>query len=284
MPLVTASSLPLPSPYAAYLRVYEPLVAFGGEERAIWSAYAEQAAGRVERLRTEHRRAFTDLLSMPPVPVPTDESGEAFVLLVDDQAFVCPLQSRLRAWLALGEFRDGMPDALLHAFLPPASMQRADADHQIWGSKEPAPPLRIQTATWAVPIHWFVAFSDEDRLLEMRGPERSLVHRARMSAARRRVGRALRTLRRSIGEVSYVEELEGLGRWLEEFHPRSWLELDYGGLVHLVSDTALREDRSAHDVGVALAALASGDEDTASAAYDVLVDRWAAVRAMEHAN
>jgi hypothetical protein len=274
----------LPNPYAAYLRVYEPLAAFGPEERARWTAYAEQAAGRVERLGREHRRAMADLLSVPPVPVPADESGDAFVLQPDGQVFICPVQSRLRAWLAFGEFREGLPDALLHAFVPPASLRRTEADRQLWADKEPAGPLRIQTATWAVPIHWFVAFAEDDRVVSLDGPERSVVHRARMSAARRRVGRALRTLRRSVGEVSYVEELEGLGEWLEEFHPRAWLELDYGGLVHLLDDDALRADTSAGDVATALAALATGDEDAASAAYEALVDRWATVRALEHAN
>ena len=273
-----------PNLYAAYLRVYEPLSAFAGEERAIWSAYAEAPAGRNERLRSEHRRALADLISVPPVAVPADDSNEAFVLVAGEQVFVCPLQTRLRAWLAFGEFREGLLDALLHAFVPPASVQRAEADHQIWAGKEPVGTLRIQTATWAVPIHWFVAFAEDDRVLRLDGPDRSLVHRARMSAARRRVGRALRTLRRSVGEVSYVEELEGLGRWLEDFHPRSWLELDYGGLVRLLGDEALRADVSARDVAAALAALAVGDEEAASSAYEVLVDRWATVRALEHAN
>ena len=274
----------VPNPYAAYLRVYEPLAAFPPEDRATWTTYAGQAADRTERLRREHRRALVDLISVPPVPVPVDESGDAFVLQAEGQVFVCPVQARLRAWLAFGEFRDGLPDALLHAFVPPAAVRRAEADRELWAAKEPAGPLRIQTATWAVPIHWFVAFSEDDRVVHLDGPERSLVHRARMSAARRRVGRALRTLRRSIGEVSYVEELEGLGRWLEEFHPRSWLELDYGGLVRLLDDDTLRADASARDVAAALTALASGDEDAASAAYEALVDRWAAVRALEHAN
>jgi len=274
----------LPNPYAAYLRVYEPLAAFAPEERATWSAYAEEAAGRVERLRREHRRALVDLLSVPPVLVPADESGDAFVLQAEGQVFVCPVQSRLRAWLACGEFRDGLPDALLHAFVPPAALRRTETERQMWADKDPAGPLRIQTATWAVPIHWFVAFAEDDRAVNLDGPDRSVVHRARMSAARRRVGRALRTLRRSVGAVSYVEELEGLGEWLEEFHPRSWLELDYGGLVHLLHDDALETDCSARDVATALAALATGDEAAASAAYEALVDRWAAVRALEHAN
>ena len=273
-----------PNPCASYLRVYEPLAAFGPEERARWSAYAGQAAGRAERLRREHTRALTDLLSVPPVAVPADESDDAFVLAVDGQVLVCPVQSRLRSWIAFGQLREGLPDALLHAFVPPASVRRAVAEREVWAGKEPAGALRIQTATWGVPIHWFVAFTDDDRTVVLDGPERSVVLRARMSAARRRVGRALRTLRRSIGEVDYVEELEGLGRWLEEFHPRSWLELDYGGLVRLLDDQALRGDTSVREVAAALEALADGDEAAAKAAYEAIVDRWAAVRALEHAS
>ena len=33
--------------------------------------------------------------------------------------------------------------------------------------------------------------------------------------------------------------VEQVGRWLEEFHPRSLVELDYGGLVHLLGAEAL---------------------------------------------
>jgi hypothetical protein len=274
----------LPNPCAAYLRVYEPLSAFAGEDRTAWRQYARQAAGRGERLRMEHRRALVDVLSVPPVPVPVDESPEAFVMTVDEQVFVCPVQSRLRAWAAFSEFRTSLPEQLLHAFVPPASVAQADASHELWADKEPVSPVRIQTANWAVPLHWFVAFSDEDRELRLEPGERSLVHRARMSASRRRVGRALRTIRRSIGEISYVEELEGLGRWLEEFHPRAWVELDYAGLVQLMTDEELRQDTSAADAAALLAALAVGDEETATMLHDTLVDRWAAVRALEQAN
>ena len=130
----------LPNPYSAYLRVYEPLVAFAPEQRATWSAYAEQAASRLERLRREHRRALADLLSVPPVAVPVDESSDAFVLEEDGQVFVCPLQSRLRAWLAFGEFRDGLPDAtvpeskLVRLTLPTfAGTAEMAATSRLWG-------------------------------------------------------------------------------------------------------------------------------------------------------
>ena len=200
MPSVTA--LP-PSPYAAYLRVYEPLEAFRPEERAAWRRYAEErAVTRSARLAAEHREARRALLGLPPRAVPADESDDAYVLEVEEELLVCPVQSRLRAWLALGAFREGLPDSLLRAFVPPMALRQAYAEHEVWGAKE-SQPLRIRTVTCMVPMHWFVAFCGRDRRLGTDPAEPSLVYRARMSAARRRVGRALRTLRRTLGEVDY---------------------------------------------------------------------------------
>jgi hypothetical protein len=272
----------MPSPYCAYLRVYEPLAAFDADERAAWQSYAGHAEPRAHRLSAEHRQALAGVLSIPPRPVPSDEPREAFVLEAGGAVHVCPVQVRLRSWMALGQFRDGLPDTLLHAFVPPASLERAEADHASWGYRDAALPLRILTATWSVPIHWFVPFSAADREVRLDAPE--VVLRTRMSAARRRVGRSLRTLRRAAGEITYVDDLEDVGRWLEDFHPRSWLELDYGGLARLLGPEGLAGDRSVEEVNAALEALAAGDEPTATAAYRSVVDRWARVRALELAN
>jgi hypothetical protein len=272
----------MPSPYCAYLRVYEPLAAFDPEERAAWQFYAGQAEPRSQRLSAEHRNALAGVLSMPPRPVPSDEPREAFVLEAGGAVHVCPVQARLRSWMALGQFRAGLPETLLHAFVPPASLERAEADHASWSRLASPTPLRILTTTWSVPIHWFVAFTPADR--EMRQDTAEVVLRTRMSAARRRVGRSLRTLRSSVGEITYVDDLEDVARWLEDFHPRSWLELDYGGLARLLGARGLASDRSVEEVGEALDALAAGDELTATTAYRSVVDRWARVRALEHAN
>jgi hypothetical protein len=275
-----------PSPYTAYLRVYEPLEAFPAHTRAAWAAQAAQESASADRLVAERDRSLVALLRVPPVPVPAEEVQDAFVLRVDDEPLVCPVQSRLRSWVALGEFRDGLPDTLLHAFLPPAVLDRADAEHRRWASDDGA-RLSIRTATWAVPIHWFVAFEDGEAIRALEG-DLSLVYRTGISAARRRVARALRTLSRLDGddgyEIDYVAELEELARWLEEFHSRSWVELDYAGLPHLMGADWLRTDRSVADVGAALTALAAGDQDSAAAVYETLVERWAAVNAFEHAN
>ncbi len=282
----------LPHPYAAYLRVYEPLAAFADDERARWTEYAQdtaRAVARAERLDAEHRTALAGVLSVPPRPVPTDEEREAFVLEVDGVPHVCPVQTRLRSWVALGQFRDGLPDSVLHAFVPPASLERAEADHRAWGEAEVGSALRILTATWSVPLPWFVPFAPADRIPaeESAGVSTvvpTVVHRTRMSAARRRVARALRTLTRHLGDVDVVEEVEELARWLEEFHARSWLELDYAGLARLLGPDGVDSDTSVADVAASVAALGAGDEEQALLTYRTVADRWAGVAALEHAN
>lgn len=276
-------------PYAAYLRVYEPLAAFGDDERSRWQEYAtdtRRAVARADRLVAEHRASLAGVLSVPPRPVPTDEEREAFVLDVDGLLHVCPVQTRLRSWVALGQFRDGLPDPVLHAFVPPASLARADADHKAWGEAELGSALRILTATWSVPLPWFLPFAPSDRLLaeEDAGAAPSVVHRTRMSAARRRVARALRTLTLHLGDLDVVEEVEELARWLEEFHARSWLELDYAGLARLLGPEGVASDTSVADVAASVAALGAGDEEGAVLTYRSVADRWAAVAVLEHAN
>ena len=68
-------------------------------------------------------------------------------------------------------------------------------------------------------------------------------------------------LRRSIGDAPITEAVEESARWLEEFHPRSVVELDYGGLVGLLSDEALATDDSPALVAAGLAGLSRGDAD-----------------------
>ena len=280
----------LPNPYAAYLRVYEPLAAFPEADRALWVRYASSPTGavaRADRLVAEHRTALAGVISVPPRPVPADEAHDAFVLEVDGLLHVCPVQSRLRSWVALGQFRDGLPDTLLHAFVPPASLERADADHARWATTERGSLLRILTATWTVPVPWFVPFAPSDRAAADEH-EPTVVHRTRMSAARRRVARALRTLRLRLGDLDLqldvIDELEELGRWLEEFHARSGVELDYAGLGRLLGPEVVAEDTSVADVAASVAALGAGDEEGAVLTYRSVVDRWSAVAALEHAN
>jgi hypothetical protein len=79
-------------------------------------------------------------------------------------------------------------------------------------------------------------------------------------------------------------DLAEVGRWLEEFHPYSLVELDYGGLVHLVSDDALCGDQSVAEIRAAIDGAARGEWELAVAMYMRAHHRWRAFAEFELAN
>ncbi|MEV8597475.1 hypothetical protein [Streptomyces sp. NPDC052012] len=271
-------------PYATYLRVYEPLAAFPEPERGHWARYAR----RPDRpsYQDELRRALAGLVPTPPVAVPVHESDDAFVLEVDGVVCVCPWRTRLRGWQALGELAEDFPLPVLDALLPPVVRRQAAQDYERWLADNPDARPWIRTATWQVPINWFVLFTDEEREYDKGSADEAPVLRYRtpMVEARRRVARGLRALKNAMDEGPLIDGLVDVGRWLEEFHPRSFVELDYGGLVHALPPGALEDDHSAADVAEGIAALRVGDGETAGAAYGRLVERWRAVRDLRSAN
>ncbi|HET6857112.1 MAG TPA: hypothetical protein VFH94_08455, partial [Streptomyces sp.] len=155
-----------------------------------------------------------------------------------------------------------------------------------------------------VPVSWFALFAGEERTYTKAqdGAAPALSYRTPMVQARRRVARALKALRELLGDGGaddgdegdggvevlliggLVDRLVDVGRWLEEFHPRSLVELDYGGLVHTLPDEHLAEDVSAADVAEGIAALRAGDGAGAGEAYERLMERWRTVRERQFAN
>ncbi|MFE6639092.1 hypothetical protein ACFVFT_16795 [Streptomyces tendae] len=274
-------------PYAAYLRVYEPLAAFPDDERAHWARYAR----RPDRpsYQDELRRSLADLLPTPPVAVPVHESADAFVTEVDGVVCVCPWRTRLRGWQALGEVAEDFPEPVLDALIPPVVRRQSAQDYERWLERNPDARPWIRTATWQVPINWFVLVSDAEREYDEGGDGEAaaapvLRYRTPMVQARRRVARGLRALREAVDEGPLIDGLVDVGRWLEEFHPRSLVELDYGGLVHALPAGELEADHSAADVAEGIEALRHGDGAAAGAAYGRLVERWRAVRDRRSAN
>ncbi|WP_405992327.1 hypothetical protein [Streptomyces sp. NBC_00986] len=271
-------------PYATYLRVYEPLAAFPEPERGHWTRYAR----RPDRpsYQDELRRALADLLPTPPIPVPVHESADAFVVEVDGVVCVCPWRTRLRGWQALGDLAEELPPPVLDAVLPPLVRHQATQDYERWLARNPDARPWIRTATWQVPLNWFVLVGDEERRYDQASGDvpPMLRYRTPMVQARRRVARALRALKDAMDEGPLIEGLVDVGRWLEEFHPRSLVELDYGGLVHVLPAGELEDDHSAADVAAGIEALRTGDGAAAGEAYGRLVERWRSVRDRRSAN
>lgn len=272
-------------PYAAYLRVYEPLAAFPEPERSHWYEYA--AAAEPLPAVEEVRRSLRSLLAFPPVAIPERESGDAFVTVLDGVTHVCPWRTRLRARLALEELEETLPRPLVEAAVPGVVREQERADFERWREKNPEARPWILATAWHVPVRWFVLFAADER--DFTSATRAegvpaLRYRTSMTRARQRVARGLKALRETMQDSALVGGLEEVGRWLEEFHPRSLVELDYGGLVYLVPVRDLAEDTSVEEVAGGLAALREGDGAEAGRLYRRLHERWVSVQRMQSAN
>ena len=279
--------------YAAYLRIYEPVSAFHEPDRSRWVAYANSATRprRRDSLAVEHAEALRRTITTPRVTVPERESEYAYVRRADGITYVCPWQTRLRCLLAHGQMRSEPDDDPA-----PAALTRL-------GGAGPA-RLHILASIWTMPLTWFVPFAPAERWLSLgegrsraAGPAtasaiRALVYTTPMARARRRVARGLAALRHLpagsgdavLEPARAVGDLAEVGRWLEDFHPYSLVELDYGGLVHLVSDDALCGDQSVAEIRAAIDGAARGERELAAAMYLRARNRWRAFAEFEQAN
>lgn len=270
------------SGYSSYLRVYEPLATFPPEERRRWEVYLASGAApdRARGLSEQRRVALVAAIGVPPDP----QVDHAFVHRVGGQSYLCPWRLQLRSWQAIADFRSGLPPEVADAFIPLASAEIAERELTRARAVEPDLKTYNLSATWQVPLRWFVPFEGEERRLRVDGGASTLTYLTSMANARRRVARTLAVLRRTLDEQPIADGVEELGRWLEGYHPRALLELDYGGLVRLFDQDELAADESAGDVAHAVACLAGGEVDDAIEAYERVTVRWGAARSVEVAN
>jgi hypothetical protein len=279
----------VPTLFASYLRVYEPLTAFDKQRQVYWRRYVHdgravtpfEGPGR-------QRTAVIEALGASWTRLP-DLPDDAYVMQANETTLICPWNLRVRVAEAALEARDGVPPVLADAFVPPALAGLAKAVVSDWNSgarvlEYGAPRQHEQISTWSVPLRWFVLVESDERELVLDRQRRVLRYRTEISKARRRAHRALSVLRRAVGDVPISEAVEESARWLEEFHPRSIVELDYGGLAEVLPDEALTEDDSPALVAKGLTALSKGDADSATAAYEQLVERWRAIQLLERCN
>lgn len=279
----------MPSLFASYLRVYEPLTAFDRDRQVFWRRYAREgrALGPVDG-PVRQRTAVLEALGAGWTRLP-DLPDEAYVLEWGDSILVCPWNLRLRVAEAALNARDGVPSVLADAFVPPVLAGQAKAVVEDWRSgakvlEQGVPRVHEQIATWGVPLRWFVFVDLDEREIDLTAGGRTLRYRTEISKARRRAHRGVSVLRKALGDAPITEAVEEGTRWLEEFHPRSIVELDYGGLVNVLPDDDLAEDDSPGLVAAGLSALSRGEADDASEAYEKLVARWRAVQLLERCN
>ncbi|GAB4056072.1 MULTISPECIES: hypothetical protein [Catellatospora] len=275
----------MPSQFAAYLRVYEPLTAFAPERERFWRRYVDEGrAVGVSDGPGRQRATVLEALGAGWSRLP-DLPDEAYVMQgltgQTEVTLVCPWNLRVRVAEAALQARDGVPQVLADAFVPPVLVDLAQTVVEQTRAED---RMHEQVATWGVPLRWFVLVSPAERDLVLEPTRRVLRYRTEIGKARQRAHKGLRVLRRTLGDVPITDSLRETARWLESFHPGSVVELDYGGLTGLLPEEALRDDDSVELVATGLAGLEREDGDAATAAYEQLVQRWRAIQLMERSN
>lgn len=288
--------LAVSEPFVAYLRVYEPVSALdeSKRERAV-AALERGAVDPVDAGKVEQRLWLRTQLTMPPQLLPGADAREPVLALdaaevpsgpsatVGPEPLVCPLDLRGRAAAALVGFL-GTAEQPLRAAAMPISPERAKARASAVVNELSDSVVHILSSTWSIPLPWFALIDPDERSIVSRDGRRRVYWHTAMADARRRVARAHSVCEQSLGEEGPTRVLKETGKWLEHFHPHSAVELDYGGLVRMMSDEVVDSDSSAEDVHAILDAMEAGDSDEVSERYEQLRDFWADYAARERRN
>ena len=293
----------MPRPFVAYLRVYEPLSAFDSDvadriQEAVQNGQLDYSSvGERER-----DLWFRSQLSQPPTMLPGELAngspspralGDVLVLdpaevtgQVADGPLVCPLDIRARSAAALVGFLTTAHPALQDVALTASADNVREKAARVL-SELPGGAVHVVSTTWTVPLPWFTMVDPEHRhlvLATQEDPRRQVCWRVAMSDARERVTKAHGLAERTMGDQGPTKVLEDTSRWLEHFHPESAVELDYGGLVQLLTDEQLQEDTSAADVNAIVTALEQEDVEEIAARFEKLRDFWGELAVRERFN
>lgn len=289
-----ASIFRVPVPFVAYLRVYEPLRAFddqlaealrraepidraevGNRERTLW--LQAQLSSRPRLL--PGRSAAPGVEAKPPEVMrlaPEDVIGESPLAA---GPLLCPLDLRARSAAGVASFLSDEQGPLAEvAFGADRDTLRSRAHSAMRDLTGGA--THVVSSTWTVPLPWFALVDPEARqivLAEPHDPRRLVCWRLPLADARVRAERAQRIVAETIGADGPAHVLAETVRWLDHFDEESAVELDYGGLVHLLGDEPLQADTSAADVHAIVRAMESGDSDEVTGRYQQLREFWGAM-------
>ena len=264
---------------SAYLRVFQPLDAFEGEEQLRWERYLVSnrwLPGSPRRYR-DHAKGGLGLIA------PAD-GDHAEVRVVDGRTYVSPWRMRMRVLAAGLAFRETRPIELSERFLSKKDAKRVARELRRLRRRDPLAVAFCHESPWHVPIRWFTLFADEERWLgeDEHGLLR-LRYRTTARKALRRAGQTIPLLRRSdLGPIGDL--LMDLHEWIALFDTRSLVELDYGGLCDFLTWDELDDDRSVRDLGLALEALARHEFPRSAEIYQGVLAHWAEIRGHELLN
>jgi hypothetical protein len=100
----------LPTPYVAWLRVYEPISAFDQVEQVRWS----ELDPNIPTGKQEQIRALTRIIRGE---INSSGSDGAHMIIHKGVRYICPWSTSQRCWAALSDFKNSIPSSVLPMFL-----------------------------------------------------------------------------------------------------------------------------------------------------------------------
>ena len=266
--MVPAGRYHRPMAQSAYLRVY---VAVNGSDDQVLEHVADRS-GRQTVLRQGEFGLSAESVR-----------DDAFIIDQDGRRFVCPRTPRLRMLEGLLAFRNAYADSV-SALVPESVAERAAHELERIHARFPGVKSHILTSPFAIPLRWFAAFEQEERVLNEEEGHMMVRYRTPLSAGLKRLRRTISVLEGAGFDDVIVDQVRDVVGWLEEFPRDALLELDYGGVAELFDSTELVLDESAAEIGASIEALARGDLDEAGEHYAAAASRWAHAHALAYAN
>jgi hypothetical protein len=291
----------------AYLRVYEPLSAYGEPpsdqlRKAVEAAQLTRSTAGEREQRMWLKSQVTAPVRLLPAELangrPAPSTGTDVLVLDPAEVpgktgpgpLVCPLELRARSAAALVSFLGDAEPALRATVLDAggvtAETVRSRASAALGELSKAA--VHVLSTTWTVPLPWFALVDPAQRRLALGGgqedPERELSWRVSMPDALQRAAEARELVESTLGDSGPTRILAETQRWLANFDPASAVELDYGGLVQLIADPILESDTSAEEVHSILEALRSGNVEQLAELFNDLREYWSELAAREHFN
>lgn len=265
----------------AYLRVYQPLSEFSPHEQSRWETYEH------DDVTGDARAARRWLIGGC---LPDGDRGAwvandgAFTRTVEGSLFVCPWRTRLRMLAGLLAFRGSVPAEVADAFVPEEHARHAAEELVALERRHPEVRSHILHSNWHVPLRWFAAFDEAERILTEDKAGLRVRYETRLGLAKARLRRTQQILEESWVDDEVSEAVHELIEWLDDFSDLCLLELDYGSVAAIFRDDDLVDDRSASEVARCIDALEEGDVVGAGRLFVRLTDRWTDVRANEVVN
>jgi len=266
-------------PYAAYLRVYEPVEALTRRPRSGGPPAEPHQLTRAEQERSLHAAVRAQAIGL------VDGGDTAYWLERGGRTFAAPGDELLRSWLALTRLAGSLPPSAARALTPGTLVDEADEALRDWRRDHPEAAPHVREAAWRLPLPWLLLPSPEEQETYTADGQTSVRYLTPMVQARRRVARAHAAGRRHFPDSDELAELVDLGRWLESFHAHSWVELDLAGLGTVVREVDADEpDRSLRDMGAAVRALREDRVEDSADAYQRITAWWGLLALREHGN